>query len=689
MTKNFVVGVSSLLAFVYLSIATLAVAHDDPESQAVKLEPTVIEGRRSNLIGESISASEGLITQEEIDTRPLLRTGEILEFVPGLVVTQHSGTGKANQYFLRGFNLDHGTDFNTRVDGMPVNMRTHGHGQGYTDINFLIPELVQSIEYRKGPYYAEVGDFSGAGAAAFTTLSRIDRPMSKLGVGEDGYQRLVAIGDMAAASGNLLLAYEGQRYDGPWSDIDEDLDKNNVVISFAQPLQQGQLRLALMAYDNSWNSADQIPQRAVDQGIIDELGSLDTTVGGESSRYSLSGRYTSALWDASAYAIRYELDLWSNFTYFLDDPVNGDQFQQVDDRKIYGFDVTRHVHAEVAGHDIDQRLGGGLRYDDINDVALIRTRARQQIGSVRRDAVEELSASLYWQGETQLSDRLTGRAGLRYDYFDVDVTSDLAANSGKTDDDIISPKLSLTWLFNPQTEGYLSAGRGFHSNDARGATIAIDPVAGTPAQPVDLLVRSEGYEIGLRFFDAERLNLSVALWRLDLDSELLFVGDAGNTEASRASQRYGIETATYYWIGSDLSLDLELAWTRTRFSEDAPGEGNHIDGSLPFVGSAGVSYQPDIGWNSALRVRHFGERTLDSFDSVNSDSTTVTNLAVGYRWQNWSLTLDALNVLDSDDHDIDYFYASRLAGEPAAGVEDVHFHPIEPRTLRLGATYKF
>ncbi len=670
-----------------MTLSPLIQAHETDEGST--LEVLIVEGHRTNLIGEATTASEGLVTQKEIEARPILRTGEVLEFVPGMIVTQHSGTGKANQYFLRGFNLDHGTDFNTSVDGMPVNMRTHGHGQGYTDINFLIPELIQTIDYKKGPYYADVGDFSGAGAAEFTTRSRISRPLAKLGIGEDGYQRLLAMGDVAATDGNLLIAFEGQRYDGPWTDIDEDLDKNNAVLTWSQPLRDGRLRLSFMGYDNRWNSADQIPRRAVDQGIIDELGSLDTTVGGESSRYSLSGNWRNAHWNVSAYAIRYELDLWSNFTYFLDDPTQGDQFQQVDDRSLYGFDLSRHLHTRLGGYEVRQQIGWQLRQDDIDDVALLRTRSRQQIGSVRRDAVEELSTALYWQGETPLTERLTGRAGLRYDYYDVEVDSGLAANSGSDSDDIISPKLSLTYRFNEQYEGYLSAGRGFHSNDARGATITVDPVSGTPAEQVDLLVRSQGAELGLRFYDAARLNLSAALWMLELDSELLFVGDAGNTEASRASQRYGLEVAGYYWIGQNWSMDLELAWTHSKFSEDDPAEGNHIDGSLPFVGSAGISYQPALGWNGSLRVRHFGERTLDSFDTVNSDATTVTNLALGYQWQDWSLTLDALNLLDSDDHDIDYFYASRLAGEPAAGVEDIHFHPIEPRTLRLTAAYRF
>lgn len=692
--KNFETGViARVLAFalgVWGISGTVASAHDEPhDKDAERLQPIVVTGHRIDLLGKAVSASEGVVGQDEIESRPILRAGEILEFVPGLIVTQHSGTGKANQYFLRGFNLDHGTDFSTTVDKMPVNMRTHGHGQGYTDINFVIPELVQSIEYKKGPYYADVGDFSGAGAADLSLSSVAPQSLAKVGFGENDFLRLLAVGDVAASTGNLLLAYEGQRYDGPWTDIDEDLHKHNAVLTYARPLEGGRLSLTFMGYDNAWNSPDQIPQRAVDQGVIARLGSLDTTVGGESSRYSLSGRWTHVAWDVAAYAIQYDLSLWSNFTYFLDDPVNGDQFQQVDQRSLYGFDASRHFHATLGSRVVQSTVGWQLRYDDIDEVGLHRSTARQRTGTVRSDTVEELSTALYWQGQMELAKRLTGRLGLRYDYYDVKVASDRVANSGSADDSILSPKGSLTYRFNDQYEAYLSAGQGFHSNDARGATITTDPASGTPADRVDLLVRSEGTEVGLRFFDEQRLNASAAVWMLDLDSELLFVGDAGNTEASRASRRYGVEVTAYYWLGKDWNLDAELAWTRSRFTQDDPAEGNFIDGSLPIVASAGIGFKPQAGWNGSLRVRHFGKRTLDSFDSVNSDPTTVVNLGVGHRWTRWSLALEALNLLDSKDHDIDYFYASRLSGEPAAGVDDLHFHPIEPRTLRLSASYEF
>ena len=282
-----------------------------------------------------------------------------------MVVTQHSGTGKANQYFLRGFNLDHGTDFATFVDGMPVNMRTHGHGQGYTDLNFVIPEAVQSLNYKKGVYYADVGDFSGAGSATLTTINQASTPLMSATVGEDNFLRLVGLGDVTINDTNrVVLAGERNTYDGPWSDIDEDLDKTNVLAKWVNKQEKGEFSLTFMGYDNSWNSADQIPERAVESGLIDELGSLDTTVGGESDRYSLSANWRGDNVVANAYVMSYSMNLWSNFTYFLDDPENGDQFEQVDDRTVYGSEVSYWQDHTLFGQPSTTTIGTQVRIDE-------------------------------------------------------------------------------------------------------------------------------------------------------------------------------------------------------------------------------------------------------------------------------------------------------------------------------------
>jgi outer membrane receptor protein involved in Fe transport len=656
------------------------------------LEEVEIVGRHTEIIGQAVSAAQGIVGQEELSLRPILRTGEIMETVPGMVVTQHSGSGKANQYFLRGFNLDHGTDFLTQYDRMPLNLRSHGHGQGYTDISFVIPELLESIEYKKGPYYADVGDFSGAGSANMTPMRAMQGGMLQLGAGQDGFGRLLGAGSLAVGPGDLLLGFEGQVYDGPWIDISEDVRKVNGFARYTWDAGDNTFSVMFMAYDNSWNGADQIPERAVDQGLIDPLGSIDDKTGGESSRYSLSGSWIDPNWQASVYAIRYRLKLWSNFTYFLDNPDTGDEFEQIDDRWIYGGELVRTDDFTFANTDYSNAFGLQVRYDDIEEVGLIQTRARQRLETVRLDAIDETSAGLYWSGTWRWAERWRANLGLRYDYYWFDVDSDTPQNSGTDEDGITSYKFNLSYRPTDTWEAYLGLGTGFHSNDARGVTIKIDPATGNPVDSVDPLVPSEGAEVGVRLFSDDNISASMSLWVLDLDSELLFVGDAGNTEASRSSRRSGVELTAYWWLSPHWTLDAEYSYSRARFTEsdpDDPSLGDDVPGSVPQVFSAGLSVDHPSGGFGSVRLRYFSGRPLDESGDIESDPSTVVNLRAGYRWNNWEVFGDILNVFDSDDHDIDYYYPSRLPGEPAEGVEDIHFHPIEPRTVRVYVGYRF
>ncbi|CAA6815930.1 MAG: Outer membrane receptor proteins, mostly Fe transport [uncultured Sulfurovum sp.] len=653
------------------------------------LEDIVIhEGHETSLIGEAISSSEGVITQSEIASRPVLRTGEILEFVPGMVVTQHSGSGKANQYFLRGFNLDHGTDFSTSVEGMPINMRTHGHGQGYTDLNFIIPEFVERIDYQKGPYHAEDGDFSATGSARFSLLNHLKSPFVSVELGEDGYQRTVMGTDIDIGENELLLGLEAHQYDGPWDDVREDVEKYNFLARLHRPLAEGDLTMTLMGYKNSWNSADQIPSYAVEEGIISDLGSIDTTVGGESSRYSLSGKWRNDDLLVDAFAIKSSLNLYSNFTYFLDDPINGDQFEQIDERMLYGANILKRTEGELGKKALYQDFGVQLRHDNIDEVGLNKTKERQYLSTVRNDNADVSSLGLFWEGEVELTDKLSMNTGVRYDYMKVDVTSNIAQNSGKADDGLFSFKGGLRYTFNDKFDAYVNAGQSFHSNDARGAVISVDPVSNEKVNPVDLLVQAQGAEVGLRFFETNKLNVSAALWMLDLDSELLFVGDAGNTEANRASRRHGIELTAYYWLSDHFNLDFEAAWTQARYKDDVADEGNRIEGSLPMVVSAGMTWNPTSNWDTSIRIRHFDKRVLDSYDEQDSDPFTVVNVGLGYQKGHWQYGLDVLNLFDSNDQDIAYYYASRLSSSVNSR-EDVHFHPIEPRTARVHVRYNF
>jgi hypothetical protein len=673
------------LSFVACNLAQpFAFAHEDDE-----IEEIVVLGRWDRPNGLTVSASQGFVSQADFSVRPMLRPGDILEVVPGLIVTQHSGTGKSNQMFLRGFNLDHGTDFATWIDGMPINMPTHGHGQGYTDLNFIIPELVHSVEFRKGPYYADVSDFSSAGAAFFSTARKLDSGMVKTGIGKDNFAQVLYADSFSTGRGDLLFGVQYNQYDGPWVGTSEDLNRYNGLIRYTESTPGvGEWGVTLMAYDASWNSADQIPRRAVESGEVSRLGTIDDTVGGETSRYSLSGRWHRDFGvqqvTARAYAIDYKLDLFSNFSYFLGNPVDGDQFEQLDERKVFGGDVLWRINQSDT---LTHEMGIAIRYDDIDELGLFESTGRARGDAIRFDRVQQMSTGLHYTLEVAWSDVWKTSFGVRADHFDFDVRdSNIPENTGTADDWMVSPKLNVVRVLSDEAEAYFSAGYAFHSNDARGTVITTDPSTGEPAQPVDPLVRSRGAEVGMRFFREERLNVSAALWVLELDSELLFIGDAGGTEPSRASRRYGIELPVYYRYSENLLLDLEIALTESEFTEfDAAGD--EIPGSLSTVVGAGALARFDNDFYATLRVRHFGDRPLVEDGTVRSDDSTVWNAGLGYKVGNFEFRLDVLNLFDSEDDDITYFYESRLPGEPVGGFEDVHFHPIEPRTYRFYVTW--
>ncbi len=660
---------------------------------AVTLQAPEVEviGTYETAVGTSDAASEGRVTARRVETRPAQRPGELLEYVPGVIITQHSGDGKANQYFLRGFNLDHGTDFSITVAGMPVNMPTHAHGQGYADLNFLIPELVSGISYRKGPYYAEVGDFSAAGAANIEYATSLPQSMGSVTIGEGDYKRGVLVGSPGFGGGTLLYGLEIMAQDGPWENP-ENFSKFNGVLRYSRGDTADGFSITGMAYHADWDATDQIPLRAVQNGQIDRFGAIDTTDGGETSRYSLSyeqhHNFDGGRVMLDAYGVRSKLNLFSNFTFFLDDPVNGDQFEQAEERTILGLHPRVEFYDKFWGVDNTFKVGVQIRRDDIDPVGLYHNAARQRLSTTREDQVKETSIGVYLEDSMQVTEWFRAVPGIRADHYEFDVDSSIAANSGKTDDSIVSPKLNL--IFGPwaKTEYFLNIGNGFHSNDARGTTITIDPNSGLPAERVDPLVRSRGIELGVRTEIIPNVESSLSVWQLKLDSELLFVGDAGTTEASRPSKREGVEWSTHYRPASWLLIDLDLSASRARFTDQDPA-GDSIPGSIDKVASLGITVDSLGPWYGMLQHRYFGPRPLIEDGSIESESTQMTNLRIGYRVNKmWRAHLDVFNLFDREDDDITYFYESQLQGEPGP-VEDFHFHPVEPRTVRFTVTAYF
>ncbi len=656
------------------------------------LDTVRVTGRSASLIGTARTASEGRVGAVELRARPLSREGELLETVPGVIVTQHSGEGKANQYFVRGFNLDHGTDFQTKVEGMPVNQPSHAHGQGYTDLNFLIPEFVRGLDYKLGVYHAELGDFGSAGGAEFFLAKRLERPIATSDFGSFGLARAVLGRSTKVAGGDLLLGGEAKAYDGPWL-RPEGLRKFSGIARYSVDRGPHQLSVLGLGYRSRWNSSDQIPVRSVNAGLISRLGQIDSTLGGDTERYSLSASYrhvgSRSVQEVRLYGIRSTLDLFSNFTYFLDNPARGDQFEQVDRRTVLGGSVMHLQEVSVFG--VQHLLKGGVQTRaDLADVGLHRTERRSRFDTVRRDDIRQWGTGVFVESESRWLPWFRSVVGARADGYLFGVHGDRPENGGNRRAAIVSPKVSLIVTPNAASEFYLSGGFGFHSNDARGTTISVDPATGDAAAQVDPLVRSRGAEVGLRVSPVPGFRTTLSLWALNLDSELLFVGDAGATEPTTESQRRGVTLANFYRPISSLSLDADISFAHARLT-GVPAAESRIPGALENVIAAGVTWSSRLrGLYGAVRVRHFGAYPLTEDNSTRAESTTLVNADAGVSiWRGLRLQATMLNLLDSKASDIQYFYGSRLQGEPASGVPGVHFHPVEPRQLRASLGLAF
>jgi hydrogenase/urease accessory protein HupE len=693
---------------------------------AVELEDITIVERADSQVGIADSASQGNIGQAQLKYRPITRPSEVLETVPGLISTQHSGEGKASQYFLRGFNLDHGTDFLTQIEGVPVNQLSHAHGQGWTDTNFLIPELIETLDYKKGNNYAENGDFSSTGSANIHYFKNLPENLIKFTGGSFDYYRGLAAGSHKLGDGNLLAAFETVHNNGPWT-VGNDYMKFNGVLRYSEEHENYGWSVTGMAYKADWNSTDQIPIGSLQNGLIDRFAPLDPTDGGSSQRYSLTAEWhrqdTDSETKLMAYGIYNTLSLFSNFTFFLDNnessPVIpglqdcsrlpsmlgrgqfdksifntcGDQFGQPDDRWTTGFKGSHTFFHKIGDAESETTVGLQIRNDNIQN-KLTKTHGRTEWDITRADTMWVTSISPYAENKTRWNDWFRTSIGVRFDGFRFDVSnSNNPANANEKYDGLVSPKLGL--VFGPwaDTELYLNGGLGYHSNDARGINTTIDPGTGTQVDRATPLVRTYSAEIGARTTWFKGLQSTLAIWWLDIDSELVFIGDAGTTEAGRPSRRYGLEFANYYSPTDWLTFDADFSFSQARFRNHVDGEGNHIPGSVETVIAAGATFH-DLwgGFYGGPRIRYFGPRDLEESGQNRSDDTLLVSATLGYQVnKNLSFQAEVFNILDREDDGITYYYESRYPNNNGGMTQgnDFHFHPVEPVSFRLGFTAKF
>lgn len=713
-------GVWPLLAATVLIAGRPGLARADAPAVGEALLATVTVVATG--VSRMTAASAGDVSAEEIASQPLLRPAAVLETVPGLVVTQHSGEGKANQYFLRAFNLDHGTDLAGEVDDMPVNLPTHAHGQGYLDLNFLVPELVGDLHYKKGPYYADEGDFATAGAVRMGLVNDA-APVADLGIGADGFRRALLVGSTPLSGGSVLGALESYHNDGPF-EIADDYRRLNGLLRYHRSGDGLDWTMTAMGYRGTWNATDQIPARATNEGLIGRLGSLNPTDGGETSRYSLSftasAREEHTDDELSAYVIRYRLDLWSTFTYSLADPLNGDQMLQHDDRVIAGAKASRTWFTTAAGLPMSNVVGVQARVDDIGSIGVFPTRERRTIGTRENASVAESSIAVYLENTIEWRQWLRTVVGLRGDRFDFSVhdrmlnsdgtctlaSDPLGCDTGRTRAAIASPKFGVVagpWAHD--TTLYLNVADGYHSNDARGITRSGE---NPDAAPVTPLTRARSAELGLATSMGPAWQLRVDMFDLKLRSELVFSGDAGATSPTGATTRTGVELSNTLRLANWLSGTLNAAFSHGRFDRNAPADdlgcgaaapshpctgpvaitGRYIPNSPTNVIDAGLAADWPGGWFAALHARHVGAAPLTEDNRAVASAYTTVDGRVGYRrGERWTVALDVFNALDARWNDIEYYYASRLPQEAFAHTDYV-VHPGVPRTLRLRLEYR-
>ena len=683
-------------------------------SETVK--EVVVTASRGNMLGRAETASQGVITQQEVALRPISRIGQLYETVPGLVVTIHSGEGKANQYLIRGFNLDHGTDFASFVDNMPVNRPTNTHGQGYSDQNFLIPQIVGGIDYTKGPYYAAIGDFGAVGSAHVRLVDELPAQVSGT-IGTFGDEELFAGGTHHIDQDDRVWgALEVGHIDGPW-DPPGDFRKVLAAARYSHGSDVQGFGLTGMVYQSVGRLLTDQPLRAVQDGMIGRFGTLDPSDQSKSQRFSLSGDYGAVGedWklDLSAYAIRSTMTLWNDFTHLLDDPVNGDQEEQDEGRTTLGAQGTYSRAVRLGSIPTDIVVGVQLRYDDVElDKKHTLGRTPLDYCSVEQpdgpavqvpatdfncqaDKVRLLDAAPYIENTTRWTPWFRTVVGLREEYYWASDRSLISGFSGAAHQFLFQPKGSLVLGPFFKTELYLSAGRGFHSDDVRGVfgTVPLEGIPGAAGQ-TPLLASTTGEEVGLRTNLVPHLQAQIAVFRQDFRSELTYNADVGQDEASAPSRRQGIEVSAQFRPTPWLELNTDLSFSKARYQGDLASfglDGPYISNAPSFIGSFGILVD-DLGpWFGGLQWRKLGPYPISDGDRLPEDKGySEVNLDIGYKvTPKLKLQVGVFNLLNTKANASAFYYTSRLAGEPLEGVTDFQVHPVEPISARFTVTKTF
>lgn len=634
------------------------------------------------VVGEPpITAASALTTTgTELGMRPLTRPGDVAEAMPGMVAVQHAGGGKANQYFVRGFDADHGTDVAIGIDGMPVNMVSHAHGQGYGDMHWLIPELVASVDVRKGPYEVYDGDMVTAGAIDIHLVESVEESTATLTYGAFDTARGLVVTGLDRGTTHAVVAGEAYTTNGPFVRPEELVRMNGYAKVTFEPTPALKVSVGGTAYTSGWYGSGQIPLRAVEAGTLDRFGTIDTTEGGQSRRHNL---YAQAVLDpgegqrleASAYVGTYRLNLYSNFTFFAEDPVNGDAIEQQDERTLGGFDLSWQGLQRWGDLRSTTRVGVQGRQDRIG-TQLFHDAQRERLDTLVDARVDQARLGVYVREELAWKAlvRLVGGARLDHFVFGVDDALDTFGDgvrtSGVADATVVSPKVNLVLAPWKHLDLFGNLGRGFHSNDARGVVRGV-----RPADPITVAL---GYEAGARLHHPLG-QLAVSAWALELDAETVWVGDAGTTELRGATRRRGLDVSARAHPLAWAYADLDVTLAEATYVQNA-GNGDAVALAPPLTLAGGVGVDHPVGAGGGVRLRHLSDRPATEDGALVAEGWTVVDAQARYRWRALEVGLQVNNLFDTAWREVQFANASRLAEEPEP-VDDIHFTPGWPRTV--------
>lgn len=655
----------------------------------VGLTPKISSLQEIKVIASSNKGIFKTISDLDIHLRPIINSQEVLRIVPGLFIGQHAGGGKAEQIFLRGFDLDHGTDINISVDGMPVNMVSHAHGQGYADLHFVIPELIEKVNFNKGPYYADKGNFTTAGYVAFKTKDYLEHDFVKIEGGQFNTMRGIAALNLLPTSGNrrdqsLYIAGEGSFTKG-YFESPQNFSRFNSILKYHGTVdQQNTLTASLTGFTSKWNASGQIPDRAVEEGLVGFYGAIDNTEGGQTSRMNASIELQTHLSNGGElsnqlFFSKYRFELYSNFTFYKEDPVNGDQIRQKESRNIAGYNGSYKKSFYLGNLKMETKTGIQIRYDAVDNVELTRTKNRDiNTDSLMLGDVRELNIGAYYAQKISLTKQLDLTGALRADYFNNQYDDQLATRILSSNSTLLSPKLNLDYRINDRVQLYLYNGRGFHSNDTRVAVQQNGKKVLPPAYGTDL---------GGVFKVGKKAVVQTAIWYLWLDQEFVYVGDEGVVEAGGQTRRFGFDFSARYELLKNLYADMDISLANPKALGVARSE-SYLPLAPRFTSIAGLTFRKESGFNGSLRYRFMDNRPANEDYSVTAKGYFIMDVAINYTSKKWEAGLTIQNLFNTQWKETQFDTESQLQNETAP-VSEIHFTPGTPFFARLSFTVFF